>query len=157
MEAKDVMTREPACCTPSTPARDAAAIMEEQDCGCVPVVDDDQRLRGVVTDRDLALRGVARGSGPDTPVEELMTTPAVCCGTNTDLNEATRTLAEHQIRRVPVIDANERVVGIVAQADLANARARIGNEEVADTVGAISQPTDSASQVPPGGPGPIRP
>lgn len=75
--------------------------MEEHDCGCVPVVDDDQRLLGVVTDRDLALRGVARGRGPDTPVEELMSTPAVCCGTNTDVNEVTRAISEHQIGRVP--------------------------------------------------------
>lgn len=140
MRAQEVMTREPACCTPETRAEDAARLMHEHDCGVIPVVEHEgsKTLVGVVTDRDIALRGVGQGRGPDTPVGELMTPEPRACTPETDVQEVEKLMKREQLRRVPIIDAAGHLIGIISQADLAR---KLGNEqEVGELVERISEP-----------------
>ena len=146
MRVSEVMTTEPSCCTPETTAQEAARLMSEQDCGCLPVVDANDRLVGVVTDRDIACRCVAEGKEPSTPVADIMTSGARCCSPDDDVSEATRIMTEAQVRRVPVIDGQGCCVGIVAQADIARAATSAMKDDVADVVEHVSEPTASASQ-----------
>lgn len=146
MRARDIMTARPECCTPDDTAERAAHLMEQNDCGCLPVVDDrdSRRLIGVVTDRDIAVRGVGHGRGADTPVRELMTPDVACCTADSDLTDIERTMAERQVRRVPIVDDRGRCVGIVAQADLARQAGRyVSDSEVGRVVEQISEPGPS--------------
>ena len=142
MLTKDLMTKAPACCTPSDTARDAARVMQENDCGSVPIVDDREsnRIVGVVTDRDLAMRGIAMGRGPDTPLSELMTPDPECCKADDNIDVVARTMTDRQLRRVIIVDGDRRCVGIVAQADIALAGESIGTGDVARIVESISEP-----------------
>lgn len=145
MKAEEIMTANPACCTPDDTAQRAAALMEQNDCGCIPVVEDQEtrKLAGVVTDRDIALRGVGRGQDASTPVRELMSTDVSCCTPEADTEEPERIMAQRQVRRVPVIDEAGCCVGIIAQADLARAAdAELSDREVGRVVERISGPTD---------------
>ena len=147
MKAEEIMTANPACCTPEDTAERAAKLMEENDCGCIPVVGDQdtRKLVGVVTDRDIALRGVGRGHDGGTQVRELMSSDVSCCGPESDIEDAEQIMAERQVRRVPVIDDAGCCVGMVAQADLARgADARVSDQEVGDVVERISEPMDAA-------------
>jgi CBS domain-containing protein len=103
---------------PDQHARDAARFMLQADAGSIPVTDGD-RLVGMITDRDIAVRGVALGYGPDTLVSELMTTGVVSAHANEHVEDAARKMGEAQVRRLPVIDDEERLVGIVSLGDLA--------------------------------------
>lgn len=147
MLAKDLMTREPACCTPSDTARHAARVMQENDCGSVPIVDDREsnRVVGVVTDRDLAMRGTAMGKGPDTLLSELMTPDPECCKADDNIDVVERTMTDRQLRRVIIVDSDRRCVGIVAQADIALASKSIGTGDVARIVESISEPASDRS------------
>jgi CBS domain-containing protein len=141
MHAQDLMTRNPACAKASDTARDVAHLMAEHDCGCVPVIDDrDGRVVGVITDRDLALRGVAQGKSPNTKVDELMTRDVICCYEDSEVAQLERLMSDRQIRRVVIASADGRCVGIVSQADLARAAksGEVRSTEVADVVGDIS-------------------
>ena len=122
MRARSIMTRDPACCTPNDSAADVARVMREQDCGCVPVIDQSTaKLLGVVTDRDLAVRGLAGGKDGSTPVRDLMTYGARCCREDDDLSKVERLMIDNQVRRIPVVNAEGACVGIIAQADIARA------------------------------------
>ena len=102
MKARDIMTTDPACCSPNDTARDAARAMRESDCGCIPVVDTESaKVVGVVTDRDLAVRALADGKGADTPLNELMTPVATCCGLDDDVRDVERTMSERK-RSIPL-------------------------------------------------------
>ena len=144
MKARDIMTANPACCTPDTSAADVARLMAQEDCGCIPVVEDEasNRLVGVVTDRDLAVRGFARGLGPDTPVRELLSREVSWCTPESDVREVERIMAERLVRRVPVVDDSGRCTGMIAQADLARAagQRRLGEDELARVVERVSEP-----------------
>lgn len=142
MNAADLMTSSPCCCSPDDSVSDVARIMRDNDCGSVPVVDDAGCLIGIVTDRDLAVRGLAAGKGADTPVRQLMTPQPCVCSTDDDLAVVERTMADKQVRRVPVVDADGCCVGIIAQADLARAaeRARLSEHDIALVVEKISEP-----------------
>jgi CBS domain-containing protein len=142
MRVAEIMTESPACCSQDDTVQQAARLMEQHDCGCLPVVDGDQRVTGVVTDRDIACRCVAQGKDATTPVSEVMTAQASCCGPEDDAAEAARIMAEGKVRRVPVVDGDGRVVGMVAQADLARHR---DEREVGEVVEDVSQPTGSPS------------
>lgn len=140
MKAKDLMTSKPACCTPDDTARDAARMMREHDCGCLPVVEDQKtkKVIGTVTDRDITCRCTAEGKSADTPVREIMSSSPSCCGPDDDLRAVERVMEEQKVRRVPIVDEKGCCVGIVAQADLA--RAREARSDLAEVVERVSEP-----------------
>ena len=143
MLAREIMTEHPATVSPDDRAQRAAALMAEYDCGCVPVVEGVGRVIGVVTDRDLAVRGLAQGKGPDTPVRELMTADAECCAADADVAVVERIMTDRQLRRVVVVDADHRCLGMIAQADLARAAEHgrgVSDQEVARIGERISEP-----------------
>ena len=152
MRARDIMTKKPDCCTREQTARAAAEVMRDRDCGCVPVVDDAGRVVGIVTDRDLALRVIADGKSIDTRLGELMTASVECCGQDDDLRDVEQKMAELQVRRIPIVDAGGRCLGIISQADIARAASLVDGvvtgEEVALVVEQISQPRHRAKTKP---------
>jgi CBS domain-containing protein len=114
------MTESPRTVPPDASAVDAAKVMQNEDAGVVPIVEDDGRLVGVVTDRDIALRVVAEGREPDsTKVAEIASQNLATVDPQQDIDEALRLMAEHQVRRLPVVEEDGRLVGILAQADVA--------------------------------------
>ena len=142
MQAQELMTRDPACVTPEDPAQKAAELMSQHDCGAIPVVDDEEsrHVIGMITDRDIAIRGVARGRGAEARVEELMTSDPDCLTPEADVDEVERIMSERQVRRVPIIDAGGCLVGIIAQADLARSDGAASDREVGQVVERISEP-----------------
>jgi len=135
MKVKDIMTSGPACCGPETRLDKVAHLMAENDCGALPIVDG-TRLIGIVTDRDIALRGFGRSRNPlDVPVKNIMTIDVLAVDEETDADSALRLMGERRVRRVPVMRQN-KVVGIVAQADLAE---HLPAEEVAQFLDAVSR------------------
>lgn len=144
MKVREIMTENPVCCTVDSSVREAASLMQRADCGCVPVVEDElsNRLVGVVTDRDLTVRGLARGMGPDTLVRDLMSGGVRSCSPEMDVEAVERIMSEQQVRRVPVVDDTGRCMGMVAQADLAReaTRNRLGEDELAHVVERVSEP-----------------
>ena len=143
MRAKDIMTKNPECCRRDDTARQAAQVMRDRDCGCLPIVDDAGRVVGIVTDRDLAVRGIASGKDPDTKLNDLMTPVAACCGPDDDLRDVEKKMAELQVRRIPIVDGGGRCVGIVSQADIALASrgSAVTDSEIALVIEQISQPS----------------
>ena len=143
MKAREIMTQSPACITPESTSRQAARLMEENDCGSLPVVESDQtkRLVGVVTDRDLALRVLGRGLSPDTPVREVMSGGDVACVRADDsLDDVEKLMGTRQVRRIPVVDPDNRVIGLIAQADLARERKAVGDKDFGKVIEKISEP-----------------
>jgi CBS domain-containing protein len=129
---KDVMTPEPVVCEPGESVAGAARIMKRQDVGSVPVVESQssKRLVGIVTDRDLVVKVLAGGPSVDrATVRDAMTPNPASCREDDDVEQAMATMKERQVRRMPVVDAGGRLVGIIAQADVAtriNRDARTG-------------------------------
>ena len=117
---QEAMTSNPTAITPDTTAQEAARLMKSEDVGALPVVEDG-RLTCVVTDRDLAVRGVAEGLAAETPVRELASKNVATIDPQQSLEEAVRLMAEHQVRRLPVVEEDGRLVGMLAQADVAQA------------------------------------
>src|SRR5919199_1229891 len=145
MKVKDIMTPEPACCTPDTTLQRVAEIMVENDCGEIPVVENIASMKpvGVITDRDIVCRTVAKGLNPLTlTASDCMTTPCVTVTPDTSLDECCHVLEEKQIRRVPVVDASGACCGIVALADVAR---HAKKRETAEVVREVSEPGRSAS------------
>lgn len=144
MRVCDIMTPNPVCCTPDSTAREAATLMRDNDCGSLPVVatPETNRLVGTITDRDLAIRGLAAGKGPDTPVRELMTVAPITSGPDDEVEIVREVMVAQQVRRVPVVDGNGAVVGIVAQADIALEEGAASEQEVGRVLEAISEPRD---------------
>jgi CBS domain-containing protein len=136
------MTPNPASCLPDSTAREAAMLMHRHDCGSIPVVENRNTLRliGTVTDRDLAIRGLAAGKGPDTPIRELMTYDPVTCAPEDEVEIVREVMVAQMVRRVPVVDDNGALVGIVAQADIAREEGAASDKEVGRIVEAISEP-----------------
>jgi CBS domain-containing protein len=142
------MTKDPACVTPEDSARQAAQLMADNDCGCLPVVDShgSGKIVGVITDRDIAVRGVARGRNPDTAVRDLMTREATTCPPEADLEDVERAMSDRQVRRIVVADADGRACGIISQADLARASDRdVSEKVVARVVERISEPARAST------------
>jgi CBS domain-containing protein len=117
MRISDVMTRDVATVRPDQTAREAANFMLNSDAGSIPVTEGD-RLIGMITDRDIAVRGVAKGHGPDTPVRDIMTSGIVCARENDSVEDVASKMSEAQVRRLPVIDDSEKLIGIVSLGDL---------------------------------------
>ena len=136
MKVSDAMTPEVQLCTPDDTLKDAAEAMMALNVGLLPVTDSD-RLVGMITDRDIAVRGVARGRGPDTPVRDVMTQDVKYCFEDQDLDEVTQNMGEIQVRRLPVVNKNKQLVGIIALGDIARSRPGDGTAEALQQ---ISQP-----------------
>jgi CBS domain-containing protein len=136
MKVSEVMTRDVQTIRPDQPVQQAASFMLSADAGSVPVTDGD-RLIGMITDRDIAVRGVAKGYGPDTPVRELMTDDIICVREDDDVDDVASKMSEAQVRRLPVIDDQERLCGIVSLGDLS----RDADEDAAsEALEGVSEP-----------------
>jgi CBS domain-containing protein len=119
---RDVMTTNPVSCSSTDTVRSAAQLMKREDVGFLPVVKDreDKKLIGVVTDRDLVLNLIAETRQADvTTIADIMAAKPVTCRADDDVERAMSAMAQHQIRRVPIVDESEQIVGIIAQADIA--------------------------------------
>jgi len=137
--ARDVMTPNPACCTPTTTLDQVAKMMVHNDCGEIPVIDREGVIIGVITDRDIVCRVVAVGKDlSDATVETAMSTPVVSVGPDTTLAECLSLMESHQIRRVPVVDAQGICCGIVSQADIATGAPP---RDTAELVKGVSRPS----------------
>lgn len=137
---RDVMTPDPVCCLGTDTVDKAAKIMKMEDVGSVPVIDQERTrtLIGIVTDRDLAIHVVAEGLDPRTiRVEDVMTRDPVRCKLDEDVEEALDAMKDYQIRRIPVVDEQNRIVGIISQADVAT-RLK-DSDETAEVVEEISE------------------
>lgn len=122
MIVQSIMTENPACCTTKTPLSDVAQMMLDFDCGEIPVVGENgsRKPLGVITDRDIAVRVVAKGQNPqDVIASDCMTSPCVTVTGGTSLKSACELMEMSQIRRLPVVDANGDICGIVSLADVA--------------------------------------
>ncbi len=136
MRVSEVMTRDVQTIQPDQTAREAATFMLDADAGSIPVTEGG-RLIGMITDRDIAVRGVAKGNGPETPVRELMTDNLVIVRIDDDVEEAATKMSDAQVRRLPVIDQDERLCGIVSLGDLS----REANTECAsEALEGVTQP-----------------
>jgi CBS domain-containing protein len=134
---RELMTSNPRTVDPSTPVVEAARAMKDEDVGSIPIVDRDT-LVGILTDRDIALRVVAEGRDPQSStVGDIASRELVTVDPQQSLDEALRLMAQHQVRRLPVCEEDGRLVGIVAQADVALA---VGDQKTGDVVEQISQP-----------------
>jgi CBS domain-containing protein len=144
MKISEIMTRNPTTVTPGTTVRDAAQLMQREDTGILPVVESEgeKKLVGVVTDRDIAIRVVAEGRGGDTRVSEVMTSSRLATlRPDADVDDVMDTMADQQVRRVPIVDERGALVGIVAQADIVR-KAR-DEQKSERTVEKISEPNKS--------------
>jgi CBS domain-containing protein len=142
MRVKEIMTASVECISPSTTIQDAARMMKELDIGPLPVCGDNDRLAGIVTDRDIAIRAVAEGLDPaTTKVREIMTPHIVYCFEDQDVSDAAHMMEQKQIRRLVVLNHDKRLVGILSLGDLA---IDIGDEQlVGHTLEAVSEPAMS--------------
>ncbi|CAN5671524.1 hypothetical protein BH23GEM8_BH23GEM8_02120 [soil metagenome] len=145
MRAADLMTENPQVVTPDATLAEVAKLMKELDVGIIPVVTgaDNRRLRGVITDRDIAIRAVAEGKDGRTKVSECMTDDVETVNKNDPVRQVLELMQREQVRRVPVTDREGRLVGIIAQADLAVAYADTSHRrlhKVQDAIERISQP-----------------
>ena len=120
MKVSEVMTTEVETISADQTAREAASFMLRADAGSIPVCDGDKVI-GMITDRDIAVRGVAEGRGPDTPVSELMSDGIICAREDEDVQSVARRMSDEQVRRLPVLDADDKLVGSSA---LATSRAK---------------------------------
>jgi CBS domain-containing protein len=141
MKVREIMSANPACCSPASTVEDVAGLMAEHDCGEIPVVDSQRRPLGVITDRDIACRAVSKGKGPGTSVQDAMSAPAITVSPEMSVEECCRIMESNQIRRVPVVDAQGGCCGMVAQADLAR---RGPGKMTAELVRDVSQPPPQA-------------
>ena len=117
MKVSQVMTTDVATVSPDQTAREAAAFMLNADAGSIPVTDG-ERLVGMITDRDIAVRGVAKGHGPDTPVRDLMSEGLICAHKDDNVDDVAAKMSGAQVRRLPVIDSDDKLCGIVSLGDL---------------------------------------
>ena len=148
MKIKHVMTKDPTCCVPSDTAQRAAKMMREEDTGVVPIIENEhsRKVIGVVTDRDLCMNVVAEGrDSRTTQVHESMTTTVVSCSPQDSVDKATELMRENQIRRIPVVDEQHQLVGIVAMADMVG-RADLRTTETHETLKTVSAPTSEPSK-----------
>ena len=139
MRVSEAMTRGVKLCTPGQTIREAARTMAEIDAGAMPVGEND-RLIGMITDRDIAIRAVAQGKGPDTPVREVMSEHIHYCYEDEELDDVAQNMGDIRVRRLPVVNREKRLVGILSLGDVARTE---GGETVGDAVVGVSQPGGS--------------
>jgi CBS domain-containing protein len=145
MQVREIMTTDPACCTPKTTLQEVAQMMVDFDCGEIPVIENTENSLpiGVITDRDIVCRTVARGLNPlELTADDCMTRPCVTVTPETSVEECCRILEHNKIRRVPVVDAGGCCCGIVALADIA---LHAKKNATAEVVKEVSEPSAAAS------------
>lgn len=143
MNVSELMTKDPACCTPDAGLQEAARLMKEHDCGCIPIIEDQNSKKpvGVITDRDICCRTVAEGKNPlDLTVKEVMTSNVETVTKDTSVEDCCTLMEDKQIRRVVVVDENGGCCGIVAQADIA---LQASENKTAEVVQEVSKTTSS--------------
>jgi len=143
MKVRDAMTPDPVCCLTTDSAQKVAGILCKQGVGSIPVVSDQdsRKLIGIITDRDLCCSVVANGLNPQsTPIEKFISLNPVACREGESLDNCQQLMQGHKVRRIPIVDGDGRVIGIVSQADLA---LKDKPEKVARTVAEVSKPPSS--------------
>lgn len=141
MRVSEAMSRDVRLANPGQSIRDVAKIMADIDAGSVPVSEND-RLVGMITDRDIAIRAVAAGKGPDTPVREVMSREVKYCFDDEDLDHVAQNMGDIRVRRLPVVNREKRLVGIVSLGDVATKESEVAGKAVQE----ISQPGGPHSQ-----------
>ena len=142
MKVSEAMSRDVKVCSPEQTICDAAKLMAEIDAGALPVGEGD-RLVGMITDRDIAVRAVAEHKSPDTKIREVMSQEVLYCFDDQDVKEVAQNMGDVQVRRLPVVNRDKRLVGIVSIGDLAKeARASTAGKAMAD----ITQPGGAHTQ-----------
>jgi len=142
MRVSECMTREVRIANPDETIREAAMMMANIDAGFLPVGQND-RLVGIITDRDIAIRGIAEGKGPDAKIREVMSSEVRYCFEDDDVEEVLENMGELQVRRLPVLNREKRLVGIVSLGDLAT---NGESEDAGDALSNISRPGGEHSQ-----------
>ena len=142
MKAQDIMAKNPRCVTPRVTVQDAARLMKSEDVGALPVIGDatSGRLVGMITDRDIAIRVVAEGRSLDaTLVEDVMSKSSLAVAKTSDsVEDVMKVMGREQVRRIPIVDDNQKVVGVVSQADVVR---KTGSDMRAEhTIEKISEP-----------------
>jgi CBS-domain-containing membrane protein len=144
MKISEIMTRDPELIDPNASIRDAAKRMKNEDIGALPVGEND-RLIGMVTDRDIAMRGVAEGCSPETTtVRDVMSEKVYYCFDDDDVDDAASCMSDNQVRRLPILNRDKRLVGIVALADIAST----GEECEKTALEGVSEPSSDARREP---------
>lgn len=134
MKVKDCMCYEVAYLTPDSTVEDCAKLMCSKHVGCIPVCDNNKTIVGLVTDRDVILRSIACNKDiKTTPISDIMTCQICSCGPEEDINEAEKKMSEEQIRRLPVVDENNKIIGIITLGDLC-ANKDVNTEGVCNTL-----------------------
>jgi len=134
MLCREIMTPNPECVLASDTVMKAAQLMKSEDVGPIPIIDnqDGKKLTGIITDRDLAIKVVAEARDPrTTSVQEVMSDDLVTCKENEDVRQALKLMQENQVRRIPVVDGSDHLLGIISQADVAT---RLGNDRATGQV-----------------------
>jgi len=144
MKVYDAMTPDVQLCTPEDTIKDAAEVMASLDVGILPVTED-ERLVGMISDRDIAIRAIGLGRGPDTRIREVMTRDVKCCFEDDDLESVSRNMGDIQVRRLPVLDRDKRLVGIISLGDIARSHA---GDATAASLNQISRPGGQHTQMP---------
>ena len=135
MKISECMSQDVCFVKPNCKVYDVARIMCENHVGCIPVCDDKKSIVGIITDRDIVIRTVAcNKDAKSTEVREVMTTNVCTCNSMQDISEAENTMAKNQVRRLPVVDQNNKMVGILTIGDLAHNNKKIGQENVCATL-----------------------
>jgi CBS domain-containing protein len=142
MKVSDVMTTEVQLCAPDDTLKDAAEAMRALGVGLLPVADN-ERLLGMISDRDIAVRGVAMGRGPDTRVGDVMSSEVLYCFEDQAIEEVAANMGDLQVRRLPVLNRQKRLVGIIALGDVARAAA---SGKAGEALNRISQPGPQHAQ-----------
>lgn len=145
MQVREIMSMDATCCSPSASLIEVAQMMVEQDCGEIPICDDSGKPIGVLTDRDIVCRLVAKGKEPTAlTAKDCMSSPVVTVTPDTTIEDCARLMEQYQIRRLPVVAADGRCCAMIAQADLATKGPRDTSMEV---VSKVSEPNTFASSV----------
>lgn len=143
MKCWDIATKDVKACHPECSAKDAAQIMKEINSGIVPVVDKSSEIQGIITDRDIILNVVAAGKDPEmAPVKEFMSKPVITVHPDDDIDVAVKKMRDNKIRRIPVINNDNKLVGIISLGDIAVTPPE--GKEACEAFEAISTPVSSA-------------
>jgi|SRR5215217_2580967 len=145
MNVSQCMSTDVKVCAPGDTIRDAARTMKAIDAGFLPVGEND-RLVGMITDRDLAVRALAEDRGPNTPVREVMSAEVLYCYDHEDLDDVAQQMSDLQVRRLPVLNREKRLVGVISLGDISHAEDD-GGIRTAAALAAVTQPSARHSQI----------